>query len=259
MAKIGCRTNKFFIVGLALILGLALFLPVKTSAASSEVVVNICGLPQPLNLNVQQPKNDTVVGQPHVLIKGVANQQAQLDVYLNDQLNDSLSTEADGTFTTSLVLNQGTNTIKITGASFCGGTTNNITLVLTYTPGAAEQSGGVATQIPGISYQVYNSSQQPQTGVVIQPKNSTKNVEKRAPVKQRIQNMLHASSDSVKQVYDVVAMLLIIGGGTMIVAVLGLAGMLTKTRIEMQPLHWRLIIGGGFLLILGILLLLLML
>jgi hypothetical protein len=156
------------------------------------------------------------------------------------------------------MLVKGTNTIKITGASFCGGTTNNVTLVLTYTPGVSNVPGnGVSTQIPGISYQTYNSPQST-AGVLINPKSQTKSSEKKAPLKQQIKNLLHANSDMVKQSYDILAVLLIIGGGTLLILSLGLSGFFIERKVKLSAIHWKMLSGGFFIIVVGILLFILM-
>lgn len=128
--------------------------PVSITSAQqvkdSRVEVMICPTAGQSSLSIDEPKSDSVVGEPKVKIKGAAESLSQIDFFIDETYNDTIALGYSATEYEHVVsLNPGTHTIKLVAHDSCHQTTHTQSVVVTYAPKATPSDGSdTPTDVP---------------------------------------------------------------------------------------------------------------
>ncbi len=111
-------------------------------AGAVGVGIILCGSQS--NITVMQPESDNVVTSPDLVIKGLVNQAAQIEVMLDDAFDGVVPLNlGQTTFETTVRLRPGTHTIKLKAINACDtGEDDTVSLVVTYSPPPERNADG---------------------------------------------------------------------------------------------------------------------
>ena len=128
------------------------WLPTTAGAVQSDINVSICSDQLvPAGVTIDEPRDDSVVGQSVITLRGTAANSSQLEIEVDEQYVTTLAIGAgQATYETTLTLEPGTHTITVVATAICGGEDANDSVVITYQPETQPSSGdGTPTQLDG--------------------------------------------------------------------------------------------------------------
>ena len=100
-------------------------------AQQGQVLATLCDSTGP-DVTITSPPTDSVVNTSNVNFTGIANTTSQIDIYVNNVYSQSVAIGASPNFSTSVGLNEGTNTIKFAAYFSCNGTNADYEVVVDY-------------------------------------------------------------------------------------------------------------------------------
>ena len=128
---------------------------------NTQVVAELCDSTGP-SVTVNQPISDSIVNNPSVVLTGEAFRTSQLDVYINNQYNNSIAITTNPVFQTGVTLSPGTNTIRLEASYACNNTSASTSVVVGYQPTITSPSSPLDTITTIQSVQKNNTSQTPE-------------------------------------------------------------------------------------------------
>lgn len=143
------KKTRIVIILALTIAGLLMALPAFAQQQNTNVNFELCGNEIP-TINVTSPQTDSVTNLPNVTLSGTAAHTTQIEVSLNGNLDQSIAIgQQSDEFTTTLTLQQGTNSILLTAYYSCNSNTSSEDLIVTYQPNSTASEGGqISTVAP---------------------------------------------------------------------------------------------------------------
>lgn len=139
-------------LGFGLMAAIVLGVSPSAGAVDSRFNVSVCGADiPPASIDIAEPRDDSVVGQPTQTFRGTVSNSSQIEISIDGTYVTTLAIGSGQTsFETDLTLSPGNHTIDMTATAICGGTDGTDSVVITYQVATQPSNGsGTPTELDG--------------------------------------------------------------------------------------------------------------
>lgn len=116
-------------------------LQIAAAQTNSTIRAEVCDTAGPV-VTVTAPQSDSVTDSAQVSLTGSTERTSQIDISINGVYAQSLAIDMSNTFSTTIGLVEGTNTIILDSYYSCNQASAEFTVVVTYVPRVVPSNGG---------------------------------------------------------------------------------------------------------------------